>query len=71
MFFAIRKEGIRQIRVRHHRDLARIEVSKEDIEVFLAPPFREKVTNKLKQIGYSYVALDLQGYRAGSMNETL
>lgn len=64
-------EGIRQIRVRHHNHLARIEVLKEDIEIFLDPSFREKVTNKLRQIGYDYITLDLQGYRAGSMNEIL
>jgi uncharacterized protein len=65
----LRSLGFRQCRVRHHGDVARIEVPPPDIPKVVA--FREKVTAELKALGFRYVALDLQGYRAGSMNETL
>lgn len=67
----LREQGIKQIRIRHHNNLARIEVLKEDLDIFFNSLFREKVTNKLMKIGYNYVTLDLQGYRRGSMNEIL
>lgn len=67
----LREQGVKQVRVRHHNNLARIEVSKEDIDIFFNSLFREKVTNKLMKIGYNYITLDLQGYRSGSMNEIL
>ncbi len=51
--------------------MARIEVGAEDLPRFLDEEFRQKVIQKLKQIGYLYVTLDLQGYRSGSMNEPL
>jgi len=53
------------------RAMARIEVAAEDIPRFLDEDFRRKVIDKLKEIGYLYVTLDLQGYRSGSMNEGL
>ncbi len=63
--------GIKQVRIRHHGDMARIEVWGEDIERFLRKPFRNEVVAKLKEVGFRYVTLDLEGYRAGSMNEAL
>ncbi|MDI6840912.1 MAG: ATP-dependent sacrificial sulfur transferase LarE [bacterium] len=64
--------GIKQIRVRHHCNLARIEVgSPGDIILFAKSQFREQVIKKLKSLGYTYVTLDLEGYRTGSMNEAL
>lgn len=63
--------GFRQVRVRLHGRMARIEISRADIERFLEPTMRDRVNRKLKQIGFAYVALDLEGYRSGSMNETL
>lgn len=63
--------GFRQLRVRHHKNMARIEVSQDEIEKFFKEDLREKVVRKLKDIGYKYVTLDLQGYRTGSMNEVL
>lgn len=65
----LRGEGIKQVRIRHHNNLARIEVLKEDLDIFFNSLFREKVINKLMKIGYNYITLDLQGYRCGSMNE--
>lgn len=63
--------GLRQVRVRVHGDMARLEVLPEDIEKMAEKETREKVTEYLTQLGVSYVALDLRGYRTGSMNETL
>ena len=51
--------------------MARLEVLPEDIEKMAEKETREKVTGYLTQLGFSYVALDLRGYRTGSMNETL
>ncbi|MDR1894550.1 MAG: ATP-dependent sacrificial sulfur transferase LarE [Spirochaetales bacterium] len=64
-------QGFRQVRVRHHGNLARIETDPEGFEKFSAPGLRESVHQKLKEMGYTYIALDLLGYRTGSMNETL
>lgn len=65
----LRDLGLRQYRVRHHGDVARIEVLPADFDVILAQ--REAVVNKLKALGYAYVTLDLRGFRSGSMNEVL
>jgi len=65
----IRALGYQQVRVRHHREIARIEIEKKDMERFMRD--RQKVIERLKVIGYPYVCLDLEGYRAGSMNEVL
>lgn len=61
--------GFSQLRVRIHGDLARIEVQPEELEALLS--VREEVTRKLKEYGFTYVTMDLAGYRTGSMNETL
>ena len=63
--------GFIQVRVRIHGLMARIEIEPEAFDRFLDKVIREKVEAKLKQIGFTYVTLDLQGYRSGSMNETL
>lgn len=63
--------GFKQVRVRIHGDMARIEVLPEEIRRLIEPQVREKVWKKLKEYGFSYVTLDLMGYRTGSMNETL
>ncbi len=65
------KQGFRQVRVRHHGDLARIEVLSEQIPQFLAGSLRSDIYKRLNEIGFTYVSLDLDGYRSGSMNETL
>jgi uncharacterized protein len=61
--------GFRTVRVRSHRDIARIEVSTGELDRFLEPGLRQQVVRELKSIGYTYVAVDLEGYRSGSMNE--
>ena len=63
--------GFKQLRVRHHQGLARIEVSRKDIRRFCDNSLCLEITRKLKKIGYTYVTSDLQGYRSGSMNEVL
>lgn len=64
-------KGFKQFRVRIHEDLARIELLPADIDRFMAMGIREDVAKKFKEFGFDYVALDLQGYRTGSMNEVL
>jgi len=66
---ALRKLGFVQMRVRCHGRLARVELS--DPEISRAVQIRQKIVNKLRAAGFDYVALDLQGYRSGSMNEVL
>ena len=63
--------GFKQVRVRHYQNLARIEVYPEEMGRFMEVSLREKVVSRLKEIGYRYVTLDLQGFRSGSMNEVL
>jgi len=67
----LRGLGVKQLRVRHHQNIARIEVSPEDMHIFFEDGTREKVVEKFKQLGYTYTTLDLRGYRTGSMNEVL
>jgi uncharacterized protein len=63
--------GFGQVRVRLHGQMARIEVPQVDIERFFESDLRDRVNQELRQIGFAYVALDLEGYRSGSMNEVL
>ena len=61
--------GFRVCRVRHHDDVARVELGPDELPRALDPPVREAIVRELKAIGYRYVTLDLQGYRMGSLNE--
>jgi uncharacterized protein len=63
--------GLRQVRVRRHGDVARIETDEPGILALMEKPVRTSVHEKLKEYGFAYVSLDLLGYRTGSMNETL
>jgi uncharacterized protein len=64
--------GFRQFRVRSHGPIARLELGpSEDAERLLKEPTRSRIVRELKSLGYRYVALDLEGYRTGSMNEVL
>ena len=67
----LRRTGFRLFRVRHHGNVARIEVMPLEMEKLLNPAVREHVLSEFKALGYRYVTLDLAGYRTGSMNETL
>lgn len=63
--------GFHQLRVRIHDKIARIEVDPSEFEKLIRKENREKIVKALKSYGFSYVTMDLQGYRTGSMNETL
>jgi len=63
--------GIRELRLRHHGDIARIELAPEDMAKIITPEIRQDIVTHLKALGYKYVALDLTGYRIGSLNEVL
>ena len=63
--------GLYQVRVRIHDKMARIEILSSEFEKLLTEGIREKVYNYFKELGFTYVTLDLGGYRTGSMNETL
>lgn len=63
--------GFEQVRVRYYNKLAKIEVGEKDLLLFLEKDLKERIIFKLKKLGFSYITLDLQGYRSGSMNEEL
>lgn len=63
--------GFTQFRVRHHGDVARIEVPADEVPRLVEPGTRAKVVAELKRAGFTYVTVDLQGFRSGSMNEIL
>jgi uncharacterized protein len=65
---ALKALGFRQVRVRHHDDVARIEVEPEDIARLIAE--REAVTRAVREAGYKFVSADLEGYSTGSLNRT-
>ncbi len=60
--------GLGQLRLRHHGDIARIEVDEKEIGILLKDEIRRTIVQKLKSLGYKYVTLDLTGYRTGSLN---
>ena len=63
--------GFIQVRCRIHGKMARIEISPDEFDKILKPEIRDKIYTEYKKIGFTYVTLDLKGYRTGSMNETL
>lgn len=63
--------GFRQVRVRIHGTIARIEIGADEFGKMLADDFHLQVNQKLKEIGFSYVTLDMGGYRTGSMNDSI
>jgi len=65
---ALRDLGFRQVRVRVHGDVARVEVEVQELERFASPGVREAAVEALRGLGYRYVTLDLEGFRSGSMN---
>jgi len=67
----LREHGFRVCRVRHHDDLARIELGRAELPRALEPEMSATLVRELKAIGYRYVTIDLQGYRTGSLNEGL
>ena len=68
---ALRDLGFRQFRVRLHEKLARVEIAPDEMPRAMSPEMASSIASRLKTAGFSYVALDLEGYRQGSLNETL
>ena len=67
----LRDEGFRIFRVRYHDSVARIEVSADELPRLLQSEVKEAILHRFRQAGFTYVAVDLQGFRSGSMNETI
>jgi uncharacterized protein len=63
--------GFREVRVRYHPPIARIEVSTQEISRLAKSPIRDNLVEKFKEFGFKYITLDLSGYRSGSMNDLL
>jgi len=68
---ALKRFGFRQVRVRHHESLARIEIGEEEMWRALNREVAGQISTALKAIGFKYVTLDLEGYRTGSLNEAI
>jgi len=67
----LKELGFKVVRVRHHGNIARIEVDKNEMVRLMEERIRKKIYERLKEIGYTWVCLDLMGYRSGSMNEAI
>jgi uncharacterized protein len=67
----LRALGFRQVRLRHHEALARVEVAPEELPRALEPAMARAISEAIKPLGFQFVALDLEGYRTGSLNEVL
>lgn len=67
----LRELGFRECRVRHHNNLARIEIPPQEISRLADPEIRARIDERFRELGYAYVTLDLRGFRSGSMNEVL
>jgi uncharacterized protein len=68
---ALHALGFPQVRVRHHGELARVEIDRPDLPRALTVPMLDRITAAVRQFGFRYVTLDTQGYRSGSMNDLL
>jgi pyridinium-3,5-biscarboxylic acid mononucleotide sulfurtransferase len=68
---ALRKLGFHQMRVRHHEQIARIEIAPDELPLALNVDMTKKIVEAFKRIGFKYIALDLEGYRQGALNEVL
>jgi uncharacterized protein len=68
---ALRELGFRQFRVRLHDLLARVEIAPEEMARAVSPEMTAAISRELKRAGFTYIALDLDGYRQGSLNESL
>jgi uncharacterized protein len=68
---ALHALGLQQVRVRHHGDLARIEISRPELPHALNLDTFDRITQALRPLGFLYIAIDTEGYRTGSMNQAL
>jgi uncharacterized protein len=67
----LRSLGFKQVRVRHHDQIARIEVPEEEFRQIVDGKTRKQIVRRFKQLGFAYITFDLEGYRTGSLNEVL
>ena len=67
----VRSEGFREFRVRHHGEVARIELPPFDFERFFSDGRDSRISSALKECGYKFVTIAVEGYRSGSLNEVL
>jgi uncharacterized protein len=67
----LRGMGFRQCRVRHHGDVARIEIAPEELGQALSPAVFAALSREFRKIGFRYSAVDTEGYRSGALNEAL
>jgi uncharacterized protein len=67
----LREFGFREFRVRHHDKLVRLEIAPADMDRILHKDLLEELARRFRELGFTYVTLDLQGFRSGSMNESL
>jgi len=67
----LRAMGFRQVRLRHHGEVARVEVDPGELSFALEPSIAQAIVAALKPLGFRWVCLDLEGYRTGSLNEAL
>jgi pyridinium-3,5-biscarboxylic acid mononucleotide sulfurtransferase len=67
----LRDFGLRQYRVRHHGDIVRIEIAREELPTMLQLDVFDKLTREFKALGFKFITLDLEGFRSGSMNALL
>jgi pyridinium-3,5-biscarboxylic acid mononucleotide sulfurtransferase len=68
---ALHALGFQQVRVRHHGDLARVEISRPELSGALSLEMLDRITSALRPLGFLYITLDTEGYRSGSMNQSL
>jgi uncharacterized protein len=67
----LRLQGFVEFRIRHHGDVARIEVAAEDIKKIVEEPSRAVIVEKFKSLGFKFITVDMQGFRSGALNEVL
>lgn len=67
----LRGLGLGEVRLRDYGNMAKIEVNPKEIKILVKKDIRKKIINRLKRLGYTYISLDLEGYRSGSMDEAL
>jgi uncharacterized protein len=63
--------GFRQVRLRHHGQMARVEIARDELARALEPEMARAIVSAIKPLGFRWVSLDLEGYRSGSLNEVL
>jgi uncharacterized protein len=68
---AMRALGFSQMRVRHHGEIARIEIAREELPKALNVEMFDRLSREFKKIGFRFVAIDVDGYRTGALNEVL